>query len=122
MSSNTSIKFRVEYLLTLFLSLLTRILPYKLCLIAANILGDIFNYVLRMRREVTLNNLRKSFPEKTDSEIKRICRDAYRTASMTIVDFARLPALSHKKISGLVKIHNIHLLEEAQKEKRARCW
>jgi len=116
MSIYRSLKFRIEYILTLFLSLIARIVPYKVSLKIADVLGDIFNYVLKKRREVTLDNLRRSFPDMSEKKINKICRDVYRNASRTIMDFARLPAFTGESILELVHVHDIHLIKEAHQE------
>jgi KDO2-lipid IV(A) lauroyltransferase len=61
-------------------------------------LGDILFDLIRLRRRVTLENLRASFPEKTEAEIGEIARACYRTFCETVAEFARVPRLSPEEL------------------------
>jgi len=109
-------KHRIEYILTLSLCFSVRILPYRLCLFIADILGDIFNYIIGMRKQVCKENLKKSFPEKSEREINRICKGTYRNISSAVIDLARLPTFTKKRLGKILTVHNLPLLDDALSE------
>lgn len=57
-----------------FLSLL----PFPLLYLFSDCVYGVLYYVAGYRKEVVLRNLRNSFPEKSEGEIKRICKQHYR--------------------------------------------
>ncbi len=76
-------------------------------------LGDILYDVIRLRRRVTLENLRASFPEKTEGEIRTIARACYRTFCETVAEFARVPRLSPEQLVKSSTVVGRDHLEEA---------
>ena len=65
------------YLLLPFIYLIS-ILPFPLLYLFSDIVFVLVYYVLGYRKKVVLNNLRNSFPEKTDAEINKLCLQFYR--------------------------------------------
>src|SRR5688572_28952546 len=59
-----------------FLYLLS-ILPFPVFYLVCDGLYFIVYYIIGYRKQVVLQNLRNSFPEKSDKEIKRLCKDYY---------------------------------------------
>jgi Kdo2-lipid IVA lauroyltransferase/acyltransferase len=53
--------------------------------------GDLLFDLVRLRRRVALSNLRASFPERSEEEIRGIARRCYRGYAETVGEFARLP-------------------------------
>lgn len=58
-------------------------------------------WTLRIRRRVTLDNLRLAFPEKTEAERRAIGRANYRHLGQMIPDFLRVPTLSPAELDRL---------------------
>lgn len=56
---------------------------------------------LRLRRRVTMDNLRLAFPEKTEAERRVIARANYRHLGQMIPDFLRVPTLSPEELDRL---------------------
>ncbi len=66
----------VYYLVLPFLYLIS-LLPFPILYLVSDGLYVILYYVIGYRKEIVLQNLRKSFPDKTDAEIKKIRKDFY---------------------------------------------
>ena len=66
-------KFLLQSLLTLF-----GILPLRVHYVLADFVGFIAHRVARYRVDVVMRNLRGSFPDASEKDLKRICRDFYR--------------------------------------------
>jgi KDO2-lipid IV(A) lauroyltransferase len=68
----------ILYYLTLPFIYLLSVLPFPLLYGLSRIVYYLLFYVLRYRKEVVLRNLRNSFPEKSEKEIRIISRRFYR--------------------------------------------
>jgi KDO2-lipid IV(A) lauroyltransferase len=86
--------------------------PLPLVLRVADAVGSIF-YRSGMRRDVTLDNLRRAFPEKSSKEIKTIAESAYRQFGRMLFEYMRFPALDSKTVLESCELVNRHLLDEA---------
>jgi len=67
----------------------------------AEICGWIAYTIFGTRKKVVLDNLRKSFPEKNDKEIKKIALNTYITFTKTVIDYIRFPVLDKRKIPDM---------------------
>lgn len=53
------------------------LLPFRLLYLLSDAMYVLLYYVLSYRKKVVMSNLRASFPDKSDTELKRICKDFY---------------------------------------------
>ena len=67
----------IVYYLTLPFIYLLSLLPFPILYWVSDGLYGILYYVIGYRKEVVLQNLRNSFPDKSDAEIKKIRKDFY---------------------------------------------
>ncbi len=68
-------------------------------------LGDTACGVLRIRRSLTENNLKSTFPHKSPVEIRTIARQAYRNQALNVVELLRIPLIrDHMEARDLVEI------------------
>ncbi len=84
-----------------------------------NLLFVLLFYCLRYRRRVVTENLRGSFPEKSEAELRTIRRRFYRTLAEIFVDTVDLAHMSEAKAREAVGVGN---LEEHLREVRGRDW
>jgi KDO2-lipid IV(A) lauroyltransferase len=96
------LKHRLEYLGTLFLLFLARILPLSWVLALGKALGKLTFSVLRIRRRVALENLAHAFPEKSRAELKNIARRSYENFGMMLLEYLRLPKLSEEELRRII--------------------
>lgn len=66
----------VYYISLPFIYLLS-ILPFPIFYRVCDVLYVLLYYVIGYRKKIVLQNLRNSFPEKSEVEIKRLCKDFY---------------------------------------------
>lgn len=77
-------------------------------------LGNIIYWILKERREITINNLKKVYGDKlTDKEITSLCKDVYHHMGITLIEFIKLDSLKKKDMESLVDIEGLEYLEEA---------
>lgn len=68
-------------------------------------------YVIRYRRVVIMDNLRRSFPERSDAEIRRLTRGFYRNFCDLLVETIKLPGLSADELRRRVVFTNPELVQ-----------
>jgi Kdo2-lipid IVA lauroyltransferase/acyltransferase len=73
-------------------------LPFKILYIFSDYLYFIVYHFVRYRKKVVLQNLRNSFPEKTDKEINIICKKFYHTLCDFFLETIKVITISKKSI------------------------
>jgi KDO2-lipid IV(A) lauroyltransferase len=107
---------KFEYGVTYLSGVFLRILPYRLALSVGSFLGFLSFDVFRVRRKVTLINLKNSLgDQKNVKELKKIGRRAYKNIGKSMVEYSLFPSLSEKKISKLVEFEGAENFDEALK-------
>lgn len=106
------IKHRAEYWITYLVGAFARIIPYRLSLALGSFLGWLAFDVLRMRRKVTLINLRNSLGKGKD-QLARIGRRAYQNIGKSIVEYSLFPSLDKEKILRMVEFEGTENFDEA---------
>jgi KDO2-lipid IV(A) lauroyltransferase len=111
---------KIEYWLFSLVGLTVRLMPLKVAQSFAKTLAFVVFHLTPIRKKVTIDNLKRAFPEKNHSEINRIAYGSYKNFVTTIVELLWFPRFTDKKLRETVKIRNIELLyEELKKEKGA---
>lgn len=95
----------------LFFRFLSR-LPLSVLYGLADFLYLLLVYVVRYRRRVVLENLRLSFPEKSNHEINNIARGFYRNLTDLLVETIKMPALTPDELRQRVRFTNAGLVQE----------
>lgn len=63
-------------------------------------------YVLRYRRKVMMDNLRRSFPDKSEKELRQICRGAYKNLTEQIINMISQSGVSNKTLLHRMRVTN----------------
>lgn len=106
-------KYKFEYLLTRLVGFFAKLVPLKLAHVIGDRLGDLFFFVIKIRKNVAFSNLQASFGhEKSRRELKYIIHQNYRHFGRVLMEFARIPLLNRATILDQIPIHNIQLLTE----------
>jgi KDO2-lipid IV(A) lauroyltransferase len=103
------------YLVILPISLLPFPLLYKL----SDFLFLVFYYVTPYRRKVVLQNLRSSFPEKSEQEINKIAKEFYRHFCDIIVETLKLFSASQQAIESRIDLVNPGLADEYYRKNKS---
>ncbi|TGE26151.1 lauroyl acyltransferase [Hymenobacter aquaticus] len=93
-------------------------LPFPVLYGLAYGLYGLMAYVLRYRQRVVLENLRNSFPEKSEPQIRQISKDFYWHFAQVMVEMLKLAALPAAELRRRVRIHNPELISGAFAEGR----
>lgn len=98
------------YMLFGFLWTLT-LLPLKVLHLLSDFLYFVAYYLISYRRDITETNLRNSFPEKSDEEIKQISKKTYRNLTDQVIESFYLLHMSKKGILKRFEYKNPELLD-----------
>src|SRR3989338_7853975 len=85
-----SLNDRIVYGFVLAVDVFFSILPRSWAFAMGEYVGLLFSIVMVRRRRLVVENLRHSFPEKTDDEIRRIAAGMWRNLGRTAIEFIRL--------------------------------
>ncbi len=112
------IKFRhrLEYAGVLLIAGFVRLLSDRLMYFIADRMADFAFSVVKMRRQVTLDNLHLAFPEKSEKELVDIAVRAYRGFARMIFDYSRLPLLNASTIDKYIETMDTKPIEEKMKQ------
>jgi KDO2-lipid IV(A) lauroyltransferase len=94
-----------------FLKLLSR-LPLGVLYALTDGLYVFIYHIWRFRRELSLSNLRNSFPDKSAAELEGIARRAYRNACNMIAEVLKGAVMSGEELRRRVRVLNIEALEQ----------
>lgn len=72
----------------------------------------ILNYLVRYRKKVIFDNLRKSFPELDDKEVSAISRQYYSHLADLVLEVIKTPGLSADEIRNRFEFKNPELLKK----------
>jgi len=103
-----------EYVLFEMASMIVQSLPLKVVQKAGSVLGVFVYSVLRFRRTITLENLKKAFPEFDEVRISSIAREAFRNVGISMLELLWLPRLKAPEVHQLVTTENIDVLKTAK--------
>lgn len=67
----------------------------------------ILYYVMRYRRKVAMENLRNSFPEKSEKEIREICRKSYCNLAEQLINTISKAGISNEELLHRMNIHGV---------------
>ncbi len=87
-------------------------LPFFVLHGISRFLSFVLYYIVKYRRKVAYQNIRNSFPEKTEKEVKQIERKSYNFLADTIVESLKMFSISEEGVKRRMKSTNPELLEK----------
>lgn len=106
------IEFGVFQLVAFFVKLL----PLSGARWLGRTLGRFVFSVVGYRRDVTLNNLRRAFPEKTETDLKRIARGAFENAGTSLLELVWFPKMTREDVLSQVRFDQPEVLKRAHEK------
>jgi len=94
------------------------LLPLRVLYIISDFLFLILYYFPSYRRKVVSTNLRNSFPDKSDKELRIIEKKFYRHLADLFIETLKLTHISKAELLRRFKITNLHIIEKLHREKR----
>jgi len=90
--------------------------PLKISYGIAVLVSDIRLFFNKDDQRQTQENLKAIFPEKSEAEIKKICKTLFRNFAKYLVDFFRFNKLTKEYVEKNIEIRNIQYFEEGLKQ------
>lgn len=94
------------------------LLPFSFLYGLSNVLAFVLEYIVKYRREVMFNNLKNSFPEKSEAELKLILHKFYAHFSDLVLEGLKGFNLSEKDARKRISFEGLEDVERFYKEKR----
>lgn len=95
------------------------LLPFPLLYGLSDVLFLLFYYVIPYRKKLVMDNLRRSFPERSDVELRKIRRRFYRHFGDLVMESLKTFSASPAAIRKRVDLVNLELLERFFQEGRS---
>ena len=100
------------YVLFEILKVMIPLFPLRFIQFAALLKGKIFYYILPIRKQTAISNLKLAFPDKSDKELNEIVKGCYVNILTVIAEFFYMRKLSVDKLKKLLKVENPELINE----------
>jgi KDO2-lipid IV(A) lauroyltransferase len=98
-----------------FFILLSKI-PLRLFHVCADVLFFIMYYFPSYRKKIVLENLRNSFPRKSENEITAIAKGFYKNLADLTIETLKIPSINKEEIKKRVTIKNIEAVHDELKK------
>ncbi len=105
----------ITYYLIIFIGYFTNLLPQKLRVNFGKIVGNILILLSNKRKNITYNNIKNVFPQKSEDEILRILKQSYQNLGITLVELLYLKKIKDSEIEDYFEIENFDIIEEKLK-------
>ena len=109
---------RLEYVLFIGFSYLTKLLGLNLSRRLAEGLAYVFYFVIPIRKKVAIENLRMAFPDYSEEKIGKIAIGTYKSFSITLIETLYIPHISKEEMINSLKCINLNLINKKIKEKK----
>ncbi len=110
---------RLEYILFIGLSYFTKLLGLRLSRGFAKGLAYVFYFIIPIRKDVTINNLKMAFPDYSEEKIRKIAIGTYKSFAITLIETLYIPHISKTEMINSLKCFNLDLLNKKIEEKKA---
>jgi len=94
------------------------LLPLRILYLISDLVYFVLYYVVSYRRKVVSINLKNSFPEKTDEELKTIEKKFYRHLADLIVEILKMTHMSNKEQIKRFTYTNLEVIDKLRDDKR----
>jgi KDO2-lipid IV(A) lauroyltransferase len=95
------------------------ITPFWVLYIFSDFLFFLFYHILGYRKKVVLENLKNSFPQKSDSELKEIVKGFYKNLSDIIVESLKGLSMSKKELLKRYKVINSEVADKYHEQNKS---
>ena len=102
-------------MLTILIKILVKflnLLPHNLLVKFGKLFGHFMYSASKSRRDITFDNLKNAFPNKSDVELDKISRQSYQNLGISIFEFIHFRTWSEDYIKSIIKLKNPELLTE----------
>lgn len=94
-------------------------LPFGVLYVISDIIAFFLRHIIRYRRKVIMKNLRLSFPDKDEKELKGILSEFYSNFADYIVETLKLAHVSDEEMRGRMVFSNMETVDRLFSENRS---
>lgn len=116
MKKNKKVQHYIEYISLKMLISFLHLFSVNTAKKIGFILADIAFAVVPIRKKHIFDSLTKSFPGKSEQEIKKIAKDVYKQFVCTVVEIIFVSKMTDEQIKDSVNFQNIYLIEQSLKK------
>ncbi len=88
-------------------------LPMNIGVRVGGFLGRLVYYILHKERRKTINNLKRAFPEKGNTELKKIAKGCFASLGKGLFELINLPKINKNNLDKIVKVEGEAHVKEA---------
>jgi KDO2-lipid IV(A) lauroyltransferase len=103
----------IEYLAFQSVAFVVQLMPISGAQWVGRNLGRLVYSVIGYRRDVTMRNLRRAFPEKSETELESIARGAYENAGIALLELTWFPSMTREHLGKIVHFDRPQILRDA---------
>ncbi len=103
----------VEFIAFQFIAFLVQLLPLSGVRRVGRGLGRFVYAVIGHRKDVTLNNLRRAFPEKPEAELVQIARGAFENVGISLLELVWFPRMTREDVLKEVRFEKPEIIQNA---------
>lgn len=112
--ARNKLKDSIVYQIVIFIAWTCRLIPQKMAMLLATIIGKLLFLILKKRRQIALKNLQIAFGNSIDERQRRkICKASFINLSKTTVEFMRFTKLNPENIWNDVTVDGVEHLNIA---------
>lgn len=101
----------LNYLLFYLILVPLSLLPLRVLYAISSILSPIFQHIIQYRRKIIIQNLQKSFPNKTQTQLKTIQNQYYNHLLDVFLEAFKMLSISRKNLKERYKCNNPEILK-----------
>jgi len=109
---------RIEYIIFYGFSVIFKILGLKLSRKFSTVLAFIFYFIIPIRKNTTIDNLSRAFPEYNSKNIRKIAFGSYKSFAITLIEILYLPWMKYGEAYKATKCTNINLVKSKYAENK----
>jgi KDO2-lipid IV(A) lauroyltransferase len=106
------LKNKFEFFVLLFLVKVLNIFGFKKARITAYFVAFVIYYLIPLRKNIVLNNLKIAFPELDDRKIKKLSFGVYYNIAITIIEIFCLPGLKLEELTSKISCQDLNIIKE----------
>ncbi len=109
---------RIEYFIFVLFSYLFKVTGLKVARKISTVLAFVFFYIIPIRKETTIENLSKAFPEYAGEKIKKIAYGSYKSFAIALIEILYIPWMTKQEVINAVKCRNLEFVKKKYEEKK----
>ena len=109
---------RIEYFIFKLFSYLFKITGLKFARKISALLAFVFFYIIPIRKETTIENISKAFPEYSKDKVKKIAFGSYKSFAIALIEILLIPWMTKEEVEKAVKCSNLDFILKKYNEKK----